>query len=113
MAVEHELQMLASDGEFRKEALQDRIKRKLSRRNVLLAHQRLFFEPDGTLKQDARLVLNDWAAAARIGHSALPASDAELRGREGLRTLFLHIIARLDMDGDELRKISRELKDVR
>lgn len=59
------------------------------------AYRRLFMR-EGELSDDAQLVLADLAKTARLGLHAPLATNDELRERAAMRSIVLHIFARLD-----------------
>lgn len=110
MAVEHEFSAMEARTATTRRAMRDRF---LRQSNVVQAYRRLFLNDDGDLKPEAARVLADMARVAGLG-TVLPAtaSDAALREREGKRGLALHVIARIDLDGNKLRELSRQIREL-
>jgi hypothetical protein len=81
-------------------------------RNTHIAYRRMFLDEHGELRPEAVRVIADLAAHALIGvPDGVRTSDADLRDRAGRRTLFLHLMRRLDVSGVEMRKIALKLRE--
>lgn len=113
MALEHEIDALAAQaGAKRRQRILALIKWRW-RRRVVLAYRKLFVGEDGQLTPEAVIVMADIGNTARLGVVDLAAaSDAELRERAGRRSLALHIIGRMDLDGSALRDLSKKLREL-
>lgn len=118
MALEHEIDLLVAQTEAQAKARSGAQRRKLvafwSRRaRTVAAFQRVFVR-NGTLSDDAILVLDDLARLARMGFADLAGeSEAELRERAAMRRMLLHLLARCDLTGEGLRKINKRLMELK
>jgi hypothetical protein len=88
--------------------------RKRNEQSVRDAYRRLFFDDDGvTMKPDALVVLEDLGRASRIGKVSHLSSDSDLRAYEGMRTIFIHIIARFELSGRvDAERLSNQIKEL-
>lgn len=116
MALDHEVLSLAARADaIERASLADRARHKMRRirdHRIISAYRRLFVEADGTLKPDAVDVIADLSAVARLGIVDGPTmSDAEMREAAGRRTMALHLIARMDLDGSRLAKLAAQLRE--
>ncbi len=75
------------------------------------SYRALFLDADGNLKPEAVDVIADMSAVATIGVAdQAGTSEAVLRDRAGRRTMTLHVIARMDLDGSRLRDLAGKLR---
>lgn len=113
MALEHEIEALAAQAEQKRRNRVLALLKWRWRRRVVLAYRKIFVGPDGNLTPDAIVVLADIGNTARLGVAdPVAASDGALRERVGRRSLALHIIARMDLDGAALREVSNKLREL-
>ncbi len=78
---------------------------------VVRSYQKLFLDAAGNLKPEAIDVIADLSAVAQIGVADQAGmSEAVLRDRAGRRTMALHVIARMDLDGSQLRDLAAKLR---
>ncbi|MFD1034148.1 hypothetical protein ACFQ15_05735 [Sphingomonas hankookensis] len=80
--------------------------------NVHSAYHRLFVGEDGQLRPDALLVIGDIVRVAGIGTIVPNQSGAQLREREGRRMLGLHILARIDLSGEQMRELAQKEREL-
>ncbi len=79
--------------------------------NVHGAYHRLFVGEDGQIRPDAMRVIADIVRVAGIGTIVPNQSDAELREREGRRMIGLHILARIDLSGEQMRQLAQQERE--
>lgn len=80
--------------------------------NVYSAYHRLFVGEDGQLRPDAMLVIADIVRVAGLGAIVPNQSDAQLREREGRRMIGLHILARIDLSGEQMRQLAQQEREL-
>lgn len=73
------------------------------------AYQRLFFDANGQLKDDARIVLDDMTHAAALGFASPTLDYGELATKEGKRRLLLHIFGRFQLTPEQVARLERSL----
>lgn len=114
MALEDEIEALRSQGQqLRKRSLLARM-RAIVERDRVLAYKRLFLDPDGELSADAMAVIADLGRVARVGIVDGPQmSDTELRTMAGRRAMVLHILARLDLSGEKMKRLATVIRENR
>lgn len=107
---EHEFMAVEARTAQTRRSLRDRL---IRRSNTVTAYRRLFLTDAGELKPEAARVLGDIARVAGLG-AALPdtTTDAALRQREGMRSIALHVLARIDLDGSKLRDLSQQIREL-
>jgi hypothetical protein len=69
----------------------------------------LFFV-DGRLRPSAQIVLDDLAEAAGVGMAAAGLEHEELCVLEGKRRLWLHVMARFQMDQDKIDAFYQQMR---
>ncbi|QNQ09253.1 Bbp19 family protein [Sphingomonas alpina] len=113
MAVEHEIDALASRAEQQQlRRIYERAKR-LSLFRTIAAYRTLFLDEHGAVRPDAVAVIADFSRVAKLGVvDASGVGDAELRERSGRRAIALHILGRLDLDGSKLRDLASKLRET-
>ncbi|GGO95018.1 hypothetical protein [Stakelama pacifica] len=112
MAASHEIDGLAAMESTARAQRRRLITAAIGRREIILAYRRLMLNADGTLKDDAAAVLGDLAQIANLGAADMPqASDEQLRSQAASRAIVLHMFARIDMGGTELKKLAKKLRE--
>lgn len=114
MAGDHAIESLAQRAETAASRLRQQIVRWAGRQAVILAYRQLFLTPDRNAVSDAgRAVIADVVALTRLGTAApAGASEAELRERAAMQAVALHIIARIDLGGNELRQLAAKMREA-
>lgn len=112
MAADLEIEALASlASQTQARTIAERVKR-IAKRNTIMAYRRLFLDAEGGVKPDAIDVIADIAALAQLGRVLPPyATEGELRAFEGRRSMALHILGRLDLDGTRLRDLAKKMRE--
>lgn len=72
------------------------------------AYRRLFFEPDGSLKAEARIVLQDLVETSGIGMAVRDPEQLQLF--EGMRRIVLHMFGRFKLPERRLDQLEEDLK---
>lgn len=112
MAADLEIEAMAAQADAgRNRTLAERWKR-AAKRNTIMAYRRLFLDGAGNVKADAAEVIADITALAQLGRVLPPyATEGELRAFEGRRSMALHILGRLDLDGTRLRDLAKKMRE--
>lgn len=112
MAADLEIEAFAARADdARTRTLAERWKR-VAKRNAIMAYRRLFLDAEGNMKPDAVAVIADIAALAQLGRVLPPyATEGELRAFEGRRSMALHILGRMDLDGSRLRDLAKKMRE--
>lgn len=112
MSFEHELTALEVEAKAEAAARARGRLRLIGRQNRMLAYRALFIGADGELKAEAIDVIADLAAVARLGFADdASMTDAQLRDRAARRAIVLHLISRIDLNGNQLAKIRQQIRD--
>lgn len=80
--------------------------------NLHGAYHRLFVGEDGQLTRDAMLVIGDIVRVGGIGTVVPNQSDQQLREREGRRAMALHVLARIDLSGEQMRQLAQQEREI-
>lgn len=115
MAADLEVRAMAR-GRTRKDELRRTWRRLVSQRRVMRAYRTVFMH-NGQLTEAGAIVLADLARVAGVGKARPAAPGDELRFREGLRAMFLHVGAKLDAKAlehlaNKLAAISRQTRET-
>lgn len=80
--------------------------------DTVAAYRRLFLGEDGDLTEVARAVIADFSEVAQLGRfDPGQISNDEMRERNGMRRLALHILSSIDQDGSVLRKLASRMRE--
>ena len=112
MALEHEVQALSARAE---RGLAERVRIAMQmafERRTVDAYRACFLDPNtGELTAHARTVVADLAKLAGVGVTFPLATDAELRTKEGQRSVVLHLLARFALNDAKFARLSRQLRE--
>lgn len=79
---------------------------------VIGAYRRLFTDGNGALTADAVEVIADLTRVARSGIADdRTMSDADLRDYSARRTVLLHILSRMDLNGARLAQLAAQVRE--
>jgi hypothetical protein len=111
-ALASQIEQIAQRAEARRIRTEHELRHAAARFDVIAQYRRLFIGDDGELTAPARAVIADFTEVAQLGRfDPGQISDAEMRERNGMRRLALHILSSIDQDGSVLRKLASKMRE--